>query len=161
MNAIDMLKAQHRQVERLFDDVKKASGEEKQRLFFELADTLAIHTTIEERHFYPAVRSSETEDLVEESYEEHTEANRTLADLLAMKADDRSFGDTLGTLEEQITNHVGEEEDELFPKVATLMRSEQLEAIGEQMSLTAAELIDHEPRNQVSAEVIEDAGPLH
>jgi hemerythrin superfamily protein len=161
MNAIDMLKAQHRQVERLFDDIKKAAGEEKQRLFYELADTLAIHTTIEERHFYPAVRRSQTEDLVDESYEEHLEAKRTLAELLDTNIDDRSFSELLSTLEEQITNHVGEEEDELFPAVDKLIRADQLEAIGDQMSQTAAELADHEPRNQVPAEVLEDAGTMH
>ena len=45
MNAIDMLKAQHRQVERLFGAVKTATGDDKLRLFFELADSLAIHAT--------------------------------------------------------------------------------------------------------------------
>ena len=42
---------------------EKAAEEdsEKRALFFEIADNLAVHATIEERHFYPAVRERQTE----------------------------------------------------------------------------------------------------
>lgn len=164
MNAIDMLKAQHRQVERLFNEIRKANGQEKQQLFFELADSLAIHTTIEERHFYPTVRAAQTEELVEESYEEHLEAKRTLAELLDMKVSSREFDEKIQVLEEQITHHVGEEEDELFPKVERLLDQDQLEGVGQEMTATAAELADQEPRKQVPEEVAEaseSSPPLH
>jgi len=67
MDAIELLDAQHRDVERLFSQLEGARGERKARLFRELADLLAIHATIEENHFYPMVKTNDTEDLVMES----------------------------------------------------------------------------------------------
>ena len=54
MNAIDLLLAQHREIENLFGQCKKASGEDKLELFHAIADLLVLHTSIEEEHFYPA-----------------------------------------------------------------------------------------------------------
>ena len=59
MSAIDLLESQHREVEKLFQKIEKASkGEDKMRLFEEIADKLAIHAAIEEHHFYPAVKEN-------------------------------------------------------------------------------------------------------
>ena len=55
MNAIKMLKQQHREVEKLFKQLEAAkSAGPRTKTFNEIADALAIHATIEERHFYPA-----------------------------------------------------------------------------------------------------------
>ena len=160
MNAIDMLKAQHRLVEKLFEAIKGAKGGEKRELFFELADSLAIHTTIEERHFYPAIKAKQTEDILLESLEEHLAAKRTLADLLVTDVGDETFDAKLTVLEEQISHHVEEEEEEMFPKVQKLLDADQLEGIAQEMTATATELADKEPRNQVPTEV-EAAPTLH
>lgn len=44
--------------------------------------TLAIHTTIEERIFYPGVKRPETAGLLECSVEEHLAAKQVLATLM-------------------------------------------------------------------------------
>ena len=78
MNAIDLLKLQHREVEKLFSALEKAKdAREKQKLFGELADSLAGHATIEEHQFYPAVRvrAKRTEDILLESLEGGTSAS--------------------------------------------------------------------------------------
>lgn len=160
MNAIDMLKAQHRQVEKLFAGIKQAEGTEKRQLFYELADSLAIHTAIEERHFYPTVKAQETQDILVESLEEHLEAKRTLAELLELEMEDGAFDQKLALLEEQVSHHVEEEEDELFPTVQKLMDADQLEGLGQEMTATASELADKEPRRQIPLEV-ESAATLH
>ena len=77
LDAIDLLKAQHRAIDRLFREVQSASGTSKATSFRELADLLATHATIEEWIFYPGVRSAETEDLLAESREEHLAIKRT------------------------------------------------------------------------------------
>src|SRR3954466_6506700 len=71
MNAIEMLEEQHRDVEDLFEEIEEAEGAEKQEVFAEIADQLVIHSAIEEKHFYPAVKARQTEDLLRESLEEH------------------------------------------------------------------------------------------
>jgi hypothetical protein len=55
-------------VETLFEQFE-ASGDddEKHALFDEIADNLAVHTAIEERFFYPAVRARQTEANLEEA----------------------------------------------------------------------------------------------
>ena len=92
MSAIDLLESQHREVEKLFQKIEKASkGEEKIRLFEEIADKLAIHAAIEEHHFYPAVKEKRTEDILLESVEEHLAIKRTIADLLKLDVGDVQF----------------------------------------------------------------------
>jgi hemerythrin superfamily protein len=151
MNAITLLTEQHRQVETLFEYVAESEGEEKQELFVELADLLAMHATIEERHFYPAVRDKQTDDLVVEALEEHLEVKRLLADLLRVDVGDGSFDERLEEIKEQVQQHVKAEEGELFPMVRRLLDSDALETIGRDMAATMVELADTEPRNDITA----------
>src|SRR4051812_14461220 len=72
MSAIDMLEAEHREVERLFEKFESAKGARQQRAIFnQVADKLAVHAAIEEQHFYPAAKADDTEDLLLEAAEEH------------------------------------------------------------------------------------------
>ena len=154
MNAIELLEGQHRQVEDLFDQLREAeTPREKERLFTELADKLAVHTTIEERHFYPSVKSKETEAILAESVEEHLTAKRILSDLLDIDASDDSFDPRIKMLREEVSHHVEEEETELFPEVRKLMSEEELEAIGQEMTATQEELLaEGNPRDHVPSE---------
>lgn len=153
MDAIKLLKQQHRLVEKLFSQFEKADDEDEQRrIFLEIADNLAVHATIEERHFYPAVRARDTERLVEEAYEEHLEVKQlTLDGMKAMETP--AFESRATALQEAVEHHVEEEEEELFPKVQKLMGKDALEAIGQMMEAEAAELMNAgEPRNTIKVE---------
>jgi hemerythrin superfamily protein len=154
MNAIDMLKKQHREVEALFAQFKKAKSAAPQRKIFEqIADALAIHATIEEKHFYPAVKKKATEDLLLESLEEHLEIKRVIADLLMLDAKDLTFEPKVTVLEEDVQHHVEEEEKSLFPKVEKLFDAETLEAIAEAMEETRDDLLEKgSPREAIPAE---------
>src|ERR1051325_2975432 len=71
MNAIELLKSQHREVEELFSEIQNADdASEKEELFTKLADSLAIHARIEEHQFYPGVKAQQTEDILLEAVEE-------------------------------------------------------------------------------------------
>jgi hemerythrin superfamily protein len=161
MNAIEMLKQQHREVEALFAQFKKAKSSGPQRKIFEqIADALAVHATIEEKHFYPAVKKQATEDLLLESLEEHLEIKRVIADLLVLDAKDPTFEAKVTVLEEDVQHHVGEEEKDLFPKVQKLFDEETLEAIAEAMEETRDELLEEgNPREAIPSET-ETASPL-
>jgi len=153
MNAIDLLKSQHREVEKLFAALEKAKdAREKQNLFGELADSLAGHATIEEHQFYPAVRAKRTEDILLESLEEHLGIKRVLSDLLKIDAKDKTFEAKVKVLKEQVEHHVGEEEKELFPKVKKVLDKEELEAVGEKMKAEFDKLEAGRPRDAVPAE---------
>jgi len=161
MNAIKMLKQQHREVEKLFKQVEAArSAEPRRKAFIQIADALAVHATIEERHFYPSVKKQQTEEILLESVEEHLEIKRAIADLLQMDASEDEFEAKMKVLQEDVEHHVGEEEGELFPKVEKLFDEEALEAIGAAMEETRDELLrEGNPRDAIPGET-DAAAPL-
>ena len=153
IDAVSLLEEQHREMEKLFEELETVSGVRKRKQFLEIADKLAIHATIEEKDFYPAVKAKRTEDILLESLEEHLGIKRVLADLLALEVDDETFDAKVKVLKEQVEHHVGEEEDDLFPKVKKLMDEETLIAIAQQMTATQEELITKgSPRDAVPSE---------
>jgi hemerythrin superfamily protein len=159
-NAIDLLTSQHRMVEGMFQklEAEKPGSVEHRRLFADLADALAVHATIEEKIFYPAVLRPETEELLESSVEEHLAAKRVLATLLDTPPD----GDARAELEELagLTEaHVIEEERDLFPRVRQLVADDELRDLARRMNELEAELRRGEPRMQVPNETGE-AAPL-
>jgi hemerythrin superfamily protein len=160
-NAIDMLEGQHREVEDLFAKLEKADrGERKQKLFTLIADKLAVHASIEEEAFYPAVKAKRTEDILLESLEEHLGIKRVLSDLIDLDASDETFDAKAKVLQEQVEHHVEEEEGDLFPKVKKIFDEETLVAIAQQMAELQEELLAKgNPRLAVPGQT-DEAAPL-
>ena len=72
MDAVALLKADHRKVEELFAAFEKASGDgRKRKLAEQICMELTVHTKIEEDVFYPACEGKVEEDLLKEAYVEH------------------------------------------------------------------------------------------
>src|SRR5215471_9909414 len=118
MNAIAMLKHQHREVEALFNQMHKAkTASARRNVFDRIADVLAIHAAIEERHFYPSVKERSTEMILLESLEEHLAIKRVIADLLQLDPADETFAAKVKVLEDEVLHHADEEEGTLFPRV--------------------------------------------
>jgi hemerythrin superfamily protein len=150
MDAIALLKEQHRLVEKLFAQFEKAEDDAaKKALFEQIADNLAVHTAIEERFFYPAVRARQTEEQLEEAYDEHLDAKKILVDAMA-HPDAAGFDGKVAALKGAIEHHVEEEEEELFPSVKKLMTAEALEALAQIMEVEANRLMEEgAPRRNV------------
>ena len=139
MDAINLLERQHHDVDALFDQLAGAESElDMRRVFFALADLLVIHSTIEERHFYPAVRARETESVVKQSYDAHDELKQRIADLLELDAYDDEFSARCDALEIAVQQHVTEERATLFPRARELLDEAQLDALGQEMAATMA-----------------------
>jgi hemerythrin superfamily protein len=161
MNAIDLLTSQHRKVEDLFSKCQKAKdAKKKEQFFITLADSLAIHTSIEEHHFYPGVKARSTEDILLESVEEHLSIKRVLSDLLDVSCEDETFDAKLKVLEDLVAHHVEEEEGELFPKVAKNLEEDDLEELADAM-LAEQEHLEEKgnPREAVPGET-QKAAPI-
>lgn len=155
MGAIEMLKTQHREVEKLFtkfEALGESAEKGKQRVFNEIADALAMHASIEEKHFYPAVKAKRTEDILLEALEEHLSVKRIIADLLELEPSDETFDAKVKVLKEQVEHHVEEEESDLFPKVKKILSAAELTGLEQQMEKTMQALEKGEPRNAVSRE---------
>jgi hypothetical protein len=161
MDAIELLKQQHREVEELFEKFEKAGDDDAKmmELVTLLADNLAAHATIEEKIFYPSVYVGPVAEKLTHAVEEHLSAKRVIADLLEMDATDAQFKAKVMVLQELIEHHVKEEEKDLFVGVKKLMTKEELVVIGEQMEAMFSELIQTQPRLQVPNET-DEAAPL-
>jgi len=123
-----LIKKDHEEVASLFRRLKAAEGfaETSEQLFAQLREELELHAHAEERVWYPALREAEgTQELVGEALDNH-ELVRELLDELAMsRMDDEAWSERLGVLEEHVTDHVEEEEGDIFDVARQLFRAEQ------------------------------------
>lgn len=111
MDAIALLKADHRIVEDLFQKFESArSADRKAAIASKICNELIIHTIIEEEIFYPAVRGKVEEDLLDESYVEHDGAKVLISEILAGTPEDDFYNAKVSVLSEEIKHHVKEEE---------------------------------------------------
>ena len=161
MNAIDLLEAQHREVEDLFSKLERTKDAAKREaIFVELADNLAIHTMIEERHFYPAVREKGAEDGAFETFEDHLTIKRALNALLDLDVEDDAFDEKLDILQAEVEHHVEQEEGDLFPRVMRLFDENELEDIGDAMSAEQSELEERGNARETVPEQLEKGAPV-
>ena len=111
MDAIAMLKADHRKVEELFQKFEQTNGKAtRQRLAEQICLELKVHTAIEEEIFYPACRGKIEDDLVNEAYVEHDSAKLLINEIEAGGADEEFYDAKVKVLSEMIEHHVEEEE---------------------------------------------------
>ena len=148
MDAVTLLKKQHREVEALFKKVEKTEdGEARRALMEEITASLEMHTSIEEEVFYPAVHeidSKKADEMINEAYEEHGVVKLVLAQLPSVDPEDERFEAKMTVLKELIEHHVEEEEEEMF-KLAQKLGREELRALGERM----AEMLPEDARQKL------------
>ena len=141
-DAIALLKADHRQVEKLFEQFENAvDDEQRQDLATSICNALKVHTVIEEEIFYPAfLEASDDIDIHHEAEIEHNAAKNLIAGIEACTPDDEYFAPTVKVLSEMIKHHVKEEEKPggMF-SVARETKMDLL-ALGEELATRKAEL---------------------
>jgi hypothetical protein len=144
MDAVALLKEDHRKVDKLFEQFEKAhEADRKEKLVKQICTELSIHTMIEEEIFYPACSGQvKDEDVVEESYVEHDGAKVLIAELIKSSPDGEFYDAKVSVLSELIRHHVKEEEkrgEGLFAeaKAAGL----DMEALGERLMQRKQELM--------------------
>jgi iron-sulfur cluster repair protein YtfE (RIC family) len=137
MNAVELLKMDHRRVESLFGHLNQAKepGQTKEMVDVLIAE-LAKHAAVEEMIFYPAVKDmlpKDGEHLVDEGLEEHMEVKKLLVKLDDLKPGDAELEQTLEQLKKAVEHHVHEEESDMMAKVEQAVDAETLELIGEEL----------------------------
>jgi hemerythrin superfamily protein len=139
--AITLLKADHREVEKLFGQCEKARDDtRKLQLAQQICLELKVHTQIEEEIFYPASREVLKDDeIINESLVEHQSAKDLIEQIQAMDVSDEMFDAKLTVLKELVEHHVEEEEKELFPQAQKT--DMDLKAIGDQLKSRKEELM--------------------
>ena len=139
MDTFELLKADHKKVNELFDQLETATGNAKLSVFNQIKTELELHTHIEETIFYPALeKPEETHDLTLEAYEEHKGVKTLLAKMSGARTADDEWQAQAKVLRENVEHHVDEEENELFDKADDALSDEEIEALGERMEAEKA-----------------------
>ncbi|QXC62209.1 hemerythrin domain-containing protein [Aquihabitans sp. G128] len=138
MDAITLLKDDHRTVEKLFKRFEKAGDgayADKRQIADRICEELSKHAAIEEMLFYPVTRATvpETEDIVLESLEEHHIVKWVLSEIDDLDPHDERFDAKVTVLIENVRHHVKEEEEEYFPQVREELGRKALAELGDAM----------------------------
>ena len=143
MDAVALLKADHRKVEDLFEKFEKAKSDSvKKALVDQICTELSVHTAIEEEIFYPACTGEIDEDLVKEAYVEHDGAKVIIAELMQSEPGDDFYDAKVKVLSEEIKHHVKEEERRAEGMFAQARDAGlDMDALGDQMAARKQELL--------------------
>jgi hemerythrin superfamily protein len=144
--AIEMLIADHRTVDELFDryeSEKESDDDTKRAIAQRICGELTVHAQVEEELFYPWLRENLDEDkmeLVEEAQVEHQTAKDLIAQIEGAGEIDETYDAKVKVLGEYIRHHVEEEEGEIFPAVSS--EKEALDQLGQEMMARKVALME-------------------
>src|SRR3954467_7493877 len=132
MDAVTVIKNDHRLLEGLFDRLRSGQGD-RQALLVEVAARLAAHSHAEEMKVYRALAQAESGERgeVEHGAEEHHEAEQMLHRIMAMKPNDPEFESGLTQFVDAVLHHVQEEESELLPALQQAVDADKLDELGQ------------------------------
>ena len=139
-DAIAILEADHRQVERLFEQFEASEGDSTKRdLAISICAALKVHARLEEELFYPAAYEVlGDKSLITEAQVEHASAKDLIAQIEAGAPGEAFYDARVNVLAEYTSHHVSEEEQEIFPQCR---RSKMdLVGLGATMALRKREL---------------------
>ncbi|MDX2275000.1 MAG: hemerythrin domain-containing protein [Hyphomonadaceae bacterium] len=143
MDAVAMLEADHREVEKMFKAFEAARGDaRKAELAARICKSLRVHTEIEEEIFYPAfLEATGEEDMNDEAIVEHDVVKRLIAEVEEMTPGEDFYDAKMKVLSEIIAHHV-EEEEEKGGMFAQMRKSNvDLVALGAEMAARKKQLM--------------------
>jgi hemerythrin superfamily protein len=143
-NAIELLKADHREVDQFFNQFKTAkSRQQREKLIEQIAAALSAHTMIEEEIFYPACSEHGLEeDDLDEAQVEHDTIKLLVRELVEGRLADDYFNAKVTVLSDYVKHHVEEEEE---PEKGIFARAEKagldLDELGQELKERKDELM--------------------
>ena len=135
MDILEHLEEEHRKVEKMIADLESTNTlDQREPILAELGDALSKHMDVEEERVYPIIDDRLGSNKAREAQKEHDTARDDVAQLVE-QADSDGFAAALVQFKADISHHVSEEENELFPQlrekaadeIAALGDPEQLE----------------------------------
>lgn len=131
-NAVEMIKADHRAVEQLFE---KFQSSQDRQIALQICEELTLHAQIEETLLYPDVRAEVSEELEQEAEREHQEVKDLVGEIESLgDADTERLTELMTKLQQSVEHHVEEEESEMLPQVEQQFGVERLNQVGEQIT---------------------------
>jgi hemerythrin superfamily protein len=143
IDGLALLEDDHRTVESLYERFRSAPRTDlatRRELVNAIVRELSIHAAIEEQFLYPATREAfpSGRDLAEHSVDEHQRIKKLLTAVDKSRPDDDQLDGRLDALMAEVTEHVGEEEGELFPRLRTALGRDRIRRLGEDLQTAKA-----------------------
>ncbi|MGX4687823.1 hemerythrin domain-containing protein [Streptomyces sp. JNUCC 63] len=133
MDAIELLKHDHRMVEQLFRDYHAAASQTQRRGVIELTiRELSKHAALEEMMLYPLAKKvlPDGAQKIDEHLSEHMAVKKLLLALDRLPAGDEREADLMAQLKREIDEHIREEEGETMPELRARVSQEKLDELG-------------------------------
>ncbi|GGP87887.1 hemerythrin domain-containing protein [Saccharothrix coeruleofusca] len=131
---IRVITADHREVERVFDELESGQGtpEHRRALADHVITQLVRHAVAEEQFMYPAARKvlPNGDEVADHELREHAEAELVMKELEGLEPTDPRFDQLLGELMREIRHHIQDEESDLLPQLAARCSAEDLQELG-------------------------------
>ena len=136
MDAIALLKKDHRTAEDLFADYEKASGDgAKQKLAEQNLPRAVGPRRDRGGNLLPCLRRQDRRGRLKEAYVEHDGAKVMIAEILGGEPSDEFYDSKVKVLGEEIKHHIGEEEKRLEGIFAQARKAGlDMDALGDQLA---------------------------
>ncbi|GAA1700561.1 hypothetical protein GCM10009745_54340 [Kribbella yunnanensis] len=156
-DVVDLILQDHREVERLFEELKN-SPEKRPNLLPVLTTLLTAHSRAEEAEVYPvaAAEAGEKEE-VSHSQQEHIEADQLLAKLAATDPASANFDTVLQNLVDAVTHHVEEEETKVLPGMRSNLSDQRRAELGDAFAASRKEHLGEQPGDMTRDQLAQQA----
>ncbi|MGW0994297.1 hemerythrin domain-containing protein [Streptomyces sp. NPDC002520] len=135
-NVLEELMTDHREVEEIFGRIQAVTGGQELRdLVDEVTIELVRHSVAEEQYVYPMVREQiEGGDrLADKEIADHHRVEKLLKQLESTDADGPQMSPLLQELMDEVSAHVQDEENNLFPMLRQVCSSKALDELGDKV----------------------------
>jgi hemerythrin superfamily protein len=156
-DVVDLIMQDHREVERLFDELKESS-EKRPNLLPVLTTLLTAHSRAEEAEVYPVAATEAGEkDEVSHSQQEHIEADQLLAKLAGTDPASPEFDKVLQNLIDAVSHHVEEEETKVLPGMRSNLSEQRRSELGEAFVASRKQHLGEQPGDMTREELSKQA----
>jgi hemerythrin superfamily protein len=156
-DVVDMIMADHREVERLFDLLEN-EPDQRARNVPVLAALLIAHSRAEEAEVYPVARDEAgASEVVAHSQEEHVAAEQILERLQAADPASAEFDRVLAELVKAVSHHVEEEETSVLPAMRSGLDDDRRQELAEAFSQSRAVHLGDLPGEATKDELLQMA----
>jgi hemerythrin-like domain-containing protein len=170
-DVFDILRADHRQVQQMLAELEGDSTQAKRNSLRpearkQLTEQLVIesskHEVAEEEYFWPTVRDRlpDGDQLADHAIDQETAAKQVLARLEQLSPGDAEFEKLLSTYIPAARDHIGYEEDVVWPTLREVLTAAEAENLGKDIAIAKgiAPTRPH-PRIPPQPGVLKTAGP--
>ncbi|WP_406864733.1 hemerythrin domain-containing protein [Streptomyces sp. HUAS MG47] len=136
-DVFEELMADHREVEEMFGRIRAmvTPGQELRDLVDDVTIELVRHSVAEEQYLYPVVREriEGGDQLADREIEDHSSIERLLKQLEMKDVDDPQMMPLLRQLMDEVSSHVMDEENNLFPMLRRACSADELDGLGDKI----------------------------